>query len=372
MKQAGSWSLLTRISWLTGAFILGATLLTQLYFARHERASLELRLREKANFINNYYSISVAEALANNDDVRLQQMISRLEEDPEITSVVVVDGSGEIRYHADAEKVGTPLEDPLLKTALQTGDGVAMDTRNAAGKGLILVSPLRVRNKTSPQGALRIEFTYKHIYDQVKSGQASFHMVAMGAMLLVIGGVLWGVRRWVIVPMNLLRSTVTGINPALLDTNFKESDDEFGQVNDSLNELLTKLRSEWANQRASVRLQANDETHLIAQLVPALFPETRLLIVDKENRVLLDTNSDRITDPSTAPHLLDLVTDVRLSSLVGSALQKEGEATRGSVTFQDLAYEAAVFRIPEGHSKIVKTIIALKPAPSGDSNKEAV
>src|SRR5579864_7393398 len=290
MKKDIPWSLITKIAWLTGAAVFASTMLTQIYFMRHERTALELRLREKANFINNFYAFLIADALQHNDDVTLLQVINRLEEDPEITSVVVADGKGEVRYHADPEKIGSKLDDPLLNKALQTGEGFATNFQNAGGQALLLVSPLKIKGQPKPQGAVRIECTYRHLLDQVHSGQTSFHMVAIGTMLSCVGIILWGFRRWVIKPLYRLKNSLSGINPAMLDANLPESTDEFGQMNATLNEFLAKLKTEWSAQRTALMSQAGDERILIEQLVRGLMPEARVLIADKDNRIVCDTD----------------------------------------------------------------------------------
>ena len=354
-----SFTLLHKMSWLTGGLVLASTLMTQSYFARHERTSLEMRLREKANFVNNFYAFLIADALQHNDDVTLLQVIDRLEQDPEITSVVVVDGKGEVRYHVDPEKVGSKLEDPLLKNSLETGQGYASDFQNAGGKALALVSPLKIRGQGTPQGAIRIEFTYRHIRDQVDQGHASFHAVAMGGMFMCIGGILWGIRKWVLVPVQRLKGAVTAINPATLDTTLPEMSDEFGEISAALNEFLAKLKVEWASRQDAVTARESDERVLIEQLVRGLMPDMRALIIDKGNRVVCDTQRENTLVTNEVPHLLDVVTDKAFVDLLGIAVQKEGEITRGAVVFQDKPYEAAILRILEGQSKTIKMVVAL-------------
>lgn len=361
-----------RLAWLTGALVLVSTILTQKYFQRHERTALEMRLREKATFINNFYAFLVADALQHNDDVTLLQVVNRLEEDPEITSVVVVDGQGEVRYDADPEMVGTVLDDKVLKTALKTGEGLATNFTNAGGQALALVAPLKIRGQSTPMGALRIEFTYRHIMDQVHTGQSSFQMMAMGTMLFSVGGILWGCRRWVMMPLTRLRAVVMSINPALLESNLPESDDEFGQINTSLNEMLAKLKTEWGNQRAALATQPSDERILIEGLVRALIPEERVLLIDRDNRVVCDTGRENGFDSGEAPHLLDLITDTSFANLMGIAVQSGGDVARGPLVFQDQPYDATIVALREGQSKNIRAIIALKTIPDIRPKKEAV
>ncbi len=372
MKKLSSFSLITRIAWLTGGAVLLSTITTQRYFMRHERAALELRLREKASFVNNFYAFLIADALQHNDDVTLLQVIDRLEQDPEISSVVVVDGSGEIRYDADPEKIGAKLDDPLIEGALKNGEGYANNFHNAGGQALALVSPLKVRGQAAPQGAVRIDFTYRHIIDQVHTGQASFHMTAMGTMASTIGIILWGFRLWVLRPMQRLKGSLLMMNPAVLEANLPESDDEFGQMNATVNNFISKIKAEWSAQRTALMTQSGDERVLIEQLVRGLMPEARVLIADKQNRLVCDTGSDGGWEPRQSRHLLDLVTDSDFSTLIRTALQKEGEVTSGAVSFENQPYQAAILIIPEGQSKVIRTVIALKSNSDPTPPKEAV
>ena len=115
MNQKSSMSLFTRLAMLSGFLVLCSLIMAEVYFTHHERAILELELRDKINFITNYYAFGVAESLQRNDDIALQQIVNSLEQDHDVLSVIVVDGDGEIRYHSDPEKVGTILDDPLVK-----------------------------------------------------------------------------------------------------------------------------------------------------------------------------------------------------------------------------------------------------------------
>jgi hypothetical protein len=371
MNKKKTLSLFTRLSWLTGCLAFISVITAELYFVRHERAILELGLRDKINFITNYYALGIAESLQRDDDIMLQQIMSGLEQDHDVTSSIVVDGKGEIRYHADPDKVGSTLEDPFVKKSLESGEGIATPIQNTGGRALLLVIPLKAKGQSAPQGAVRLEITYRHIEDEVHAGPASFEMMALGCIFSCIGGVLWGFKRWVLVPLGRLQVAVTNIKPALLEANFPESDDEFGEINKTLNDLLTRLKTEWAAQKEAMTIHAEDERVLVEQLVRGLLPDYRVLLTDKENRVICDTSrQDQLNQGM--PHLLDMVNDAQFSGLINTALQKEGEVTRGNVLFEEQSYDAAILRIPRGQSKLIGIVIALKMSKDMNQKKEAV
>jgi len=354
-------SLFIRLATLAGGLMILTILTTQLYFLRHERTMLEMGLKEKIGFITNYYTLGVVEALQHNDDIMLQQIMMGLEQDREIVSTMVVDSDNQIRYDTDPEKVATTADDKLIRRCLSTGEGVAMNGVNAGGQYMVLAAPLKIKAKRSPIGALRLEITYKHINDLVKAGQASFEMTAMGILFGCVGGLMWGFRRWVTTPLARLKMAVAHVNPAVLEPNFPQSEDEFGEMGAALNDLMMKLKSEWASQREKMTIQAGDERVLVEQLLRGLLPQSRVILSDKQNRVILDTGSDRDYASGQGPHLLDIVHEADFAGLVESAYRQEGQVARGAVTFENKAYQAAILKIPEGQSKLVRAVIALNP-----------
>lgn len=331
-------------------FIVGIVILMVFgYMTRQERQALAVRLSEKAAFINSFYSFLVADALLRNDDVTLQQVINKLEEDQEITSVVVVDQKGEVRYHVDPQKVGEAWKDDLITQALQKSDGVVTAFKNAGGDALALVSPLKVKGRAQPIGAVRIEMTYRHIDKQIQNSFASFPLIVMGAVGTCVGLMLYWVRGWVFRPMQTLQRGLLSMKPSMLEASFPETNDEFGRIHKALNDLIVRIKTDYQNQEMNSLNQAAQERALLEQLVRALAPEAIVLLADKDNRSLSD-----------GQHLLDLITDANFATLVGTAFQREGEARRGPVVFQEKPYEAVVFRLPLDLSKNVRTLIALR------------
>jgi hypothetical protein len=372
MKSKHRLSLSTRLTLLSGVLVLMSIVTAESYFMRHERAMLELQLRDKINFISNYYALGIAEALQRHDDVMLQQILSGLEQDSDITSVIVVDGKSHIRYHSDPEKIGETLDDALVKRSMATGEAIATPIQNAGGKALELVTPLKARGQSAPLGIVRLEVTYRHIEQQVHAGPASFEMMATGCIFMVIGGVLWGYKQWVLAPIGMLRLLVSRINPSLLEANLPEGDDEFGQIYKTLNELLAKLKGEWGAQREAMKFQAADERVLIEQIVRGLLPGKRTLLVDKDNQLICDTERDIESGSGGTIHLLDYARDANFSTLIRTALQKEGDVASGPVALEDRPYEASILCIPQGQSKLVRMVIVLRSTSPSQTKKEAV
>jgi hypothetical protein len=355
-------SLLKDLNWkfgfLMSLLIVAVMLAEQALLMKQTRVGMESRVAEKASFINTFYAFLIADALQRKDDVTLLQVINRLEDDPEILSVIVVDNKGEVRYHADSEKLGTQWNDPLIQKALDTNDGIMTTFQNSGGKALALVSPLKLQGMAHPIGAVRIDMTYRHIQDQLGKFETSFHMAALGFISAAVGLMMAFLRRWVTLPLENTEKALAGLHLATAEPHFPESPDEFGRLNKALNEMILRFRVELQDQLGTGPARPEDLEKDLVECILRLFPHGRILMADKDNRII--SSLDHGQNVGTRPdHLLDLITDVNFANLVGAAFQNEGEILRGTVLFENRPSEAAVMCVPERQSKVIKTVIVL-------------
>lgn len=361
MKKLILNSLTRRFLVLVGAFVLFTAYSSQSFFARQERTNLETRLREKASFINNFYAFLIADALVRKDDITLQQVVNRLEEDQEITSVLVADQRGMIRYNRDAEKVGLPTEDPAIATALKTGEAVVSTYENSGGRALALLTPLKVQGLKGPLGAIRIDLTHRYIEKQVTSSRRRFWFVIAGSLITCAGFVTLFVKIWVLTPLDRIRSSVSTINPSMPDAAVMVLPDEFGEMGTAMNTLLEKIKAEIVHQTSSQTMRGEREKEWIRQLTTTFLPHARVLIADKDNRVISDSGAPLPKGAGGRAHLLDLIADKAFAALLTTAFEAEGKPARGPVTFQEKPYQAMILSVAGQQSVAVKTIIALLP-----------
>jgi len=351
---------------------LGVVTASQYLLMKQARVGMESRLAEKAAFINHFYSFLIADALQREDDVTLQQVISRLEEDPEITSVIVVDDASEIRYHPDPQKLGTKWDDPLIQKAMETGDGVLSPFTNTGGRALALVSPLKVQGKPRPMGVVRIDLTYRHVADQLKKFDSSFRLAVLGYICVAIGLMMIFVRRWLTDPLAWIEKTVSGFNLTTAEPNLPETPDEFGRLNKALNDMIIRFRTQLQEQMGTgTDNPVEIERDLAARIMCSFFPNTLIFIGDKNNRII-SGSKEGLPAGAPADHVLDLITDVNFANLIGAAFAKEGEPVQGAVSFHDRPFKAAVLCVPAHESRLVKTLILLQPdvqSEKGESPK---
>jgi hypothetical protein len=353
-------NLSNRFTLLLGGIVLMTALSARTFYTRQERSDLQLRLQEKAAFINKFYSFLIADALVRKDDITLLQVVNSLEEDQEISSVIVVDQRAAVRYHADPHKIGMLIDDTLIKNALQTGQPMMMSYTNGGGHALALICPLKVSSGSAPLGAVRIDLTYRRVEQQVAASQQRYWFIILGTLVTTAGLVIVCVNKWILLPLQSLRTALGAINTSLPEPNLPETADEMGETYRAVNDLIVRFKTEWQQQWSQQQNRGEQEKLWIHQLARSFMPDARLLIANKDNRVIADTGNG-VPSKTIQRHLLDLIKDANFATLLTSAFQKEGDVVRGQVSFEDKTYLASVISVPVQQSQVVKTLIALQP-----------
>jgi hypothetical protein len=330
--------------------------IAHLYYAGHTSRILHQRLQEKAVFINTFLAYSFSSALLLKDDISLLQVIDQLEKDPDVIAVIVADDHGEIRYSADQNKVGENVDDAGMKAVFQTGNPILTSYVNNAGEALELVAPLKVQGRAKPMGVVRLDMTFKGMNEKIQHMQDSFFLYAIGAFILGMTLTGMALQIWVTRPLFWLKSYLRMVSPLSAETALPEGNDDLGQLNASINELILKFRNEIQSMAMSQTGQSLQDVDLIRQLFMSLEPETRLLLADKDNRIITDSDS---SSSFTEFHLLDLMQDSAFGTLVGTAFQQEGQPVKGPITLNDITLQATVLRLPDTFSKGIRTLILL-------------
>lgn len=346
-----------RFSWVGGFTLTFVILVSHAYYADRTRQELRNRLQEKAVFINNFLGFTFSTALAMKDDITLLQVMSQLEQDQDVLSIVVADDRGEIRYSNDQNKIGEEADDPDMKQVARTGEPIVKRFRNSAGEAMTMVSPLKVQGRARPLGVVRFDMTFKNVDKKSADARDSFLYFAIG--LFMFGVTLCGIalRKWVATPIAMLKNYIRTISPMSAEAHLPEGPDDLGQLNASINEMILKFKAEIQAQSMMQNSQTAQEGELIQQLLLALDPGVRLLLADRDNKVVADSEA---ASGMMGQHLLDLMQDASFGSLVSAAFSQEGQPARGTVLFKDEPYAATALRLPELFVKGIRTVILLK------------
>src|SRR5689334_18905297 len=122
LRWPWEWSLQWRITTLLICLVIVAGSTADVFYSRYTKSILEKRLLEKVDFIMRFYVGSITQSLAAQDDIKLLDDVKHLENDQEIISITVVDDRKEVRYDADAQKMGSVSDDPDILEAFTKGE----------------------------------------------------------------------------------------------------------------------------------------------------------------------------------------------------------------------------------------------------------
>jgi len=315
-------------------------------------------LREKATYINRFYAMVIADALYRNDDIHLLLWIEQLMVDREVGSVTIVDMEGKVRYAEDLRRVGTPIEEKRVLTALETGQ--ASLERGNIPNSLILVSPLNVVGQQRPTGAVRFDLIKNNTKRAKAEARTRFIPLALGLTLFAMSLLWMAIQRWVIYPIGVIRHGITQMAGQVMELHVPIWPDEYGDLVQEIKNTLDKFKEDITYQEKQVKALATQELRVIEQMARLFIGDQRILLIDVENRVLSDIHEAKnITQTAITPgtHLLDLVTDHDFSTLLTQALQNEGEVVKGKVVFQDRKSPVTLLSIPADEATRVKTLI---------------
>lgn len=346
-----------------GVMFIVVILVANLYYAHQTSNVLRQRLQEKAVFINGFLAYTFSSALALKDDVTLIQVIDQLVKDRDILNIVVSDDQGQIRYSVDQNKIGDDIDDQDMKQVFKSGEPVMRPYTNAAGDAMELVAPLKIQGHVKPMGVVRLDLTFKSVTEKMRHARDSFLMFAIGMFTLGMTLSNIALQNWVARPIHTLKNYLRTIGPENPDAHLPEGQDDLGQLNASINEMILKFQSQIQNQAMLQAGQVTQDVGLIQQLLCSLMPDARILMADRYNRLISDTD---MGSGLVGGHILDLLDDVAFATLVAAAFQSEGQSFTGPIVLHEVPLHATIIRLPESFSKQVRTLILLT------KNKESV
>jgi hypothetical protein len=175
------------------------------------------------------------------------------------------------------------------------------------------------------------------------------------------GIVLMCLNLWVTGPLQHLAKTLGTINTAMPEANLPEGTDEVGQVFKAANDLIVQFKAEAQRQWSDQRNRGEQEKVWVSQLAQSFLPQGRVIVADKDNRVVSDSSNGNGTTAGRNAHLMDLIKDANFANLLNNAFRQEGQVVRGAVSFEDKTYQAAILSMPVHQTVLVKTLIALQP-----------
>lgn len=268
---------LTAVLALTGLIVFGGYGARAVY---DERRSLDIAVQREIVLLGTTLRISVENALRDRQLEDIDETVLRLEESDRAVDVFM--------YDPDAKRLlkpasGEPEEalEPLVRSALETGDSAVVITPPGAERAALMAVPL-VGDDDRILGALGIVRPLDDVFEDLATTQSSIAIgVGLFVALAAIAGHLVG-RQYIGRPLERLIEAMRRIRQGDLEHGVVPStDDEIGAVarefdamRSDLRDARRRLETEEAYRRDLIRtLQDHDKLVTIGQLSAALAHE---------------------------------------------------------------------------------------------------
>jgi len=295
-----------------------------------------------------------------------------LRSDKRITEVVYLNANGTIRWHPQGQYIGMQFEDYEKTVGVLTDAiGQAYYSGNPKVRAVPkqpfydIAIPLKAKGEVVI-GILSLQVSREGADKIIKSAMRKYVLGAVGVLILLGIPLYIFLSHYVLGPLGSLRDNIDGVSAKSLNMKFPPRKDEIGEVADSLNGLLEKVRLEidTLSEREKQR-QGYEQSWWLAVLGTAVPRAAKALVVDEDNSVLFANFELNKPDPTQKLHLLDIV-DSRQQDvlrLIGMAMDNPRQTMEGDTIFKG---ETAHVKVVQMHSEtnMRRTLILFEPRPS--------
>jgi PAS domain S-box-containing protein len=245
--------------------LYGVLTLTSLLFLALLFGAYQIQLRnERAHVssqLNLLFGATLENAMLKRDIDGLQEVMTRLAEQPEVVDVAIVNPHGEIRFSSDAsrtgEKFGQSMAD-LCEGCEGDFDNARITTRFLAqddgGRILRSINPVLNKPKCAGchgdpaehplNGLLVVDYDAEPMLQKARSSLLFLLFAGFVVMLLTLGTVWWFIRRHVLVPVSELENACQHLSQGNLTYRPEiDSDDEFGSLSRNFSLMAQRLEN---------------------------------------------------------------------------------------------------------------------------------
>jgi serine phosphatase RsbU (regulator of sigma subunit) len=279
-------SLRTKSAAVAIAFVLALVTVTGVIVIRHEKLALtrevELRVLSQARSIA---ASSERTMLEPDPELTFQKLLREMmSRDPDIESIVVVDGSGEILAHPEVTKIGTRYEPPAELNPVRDVDYFDAEELIAEGDDVFLVNaPIKrtYEGQILTIGRVYIRSSKGKIEKAI--GSAQLQIIIIAVIVSVLGSIAAVILSgFITTPIKKLAEGARMIGEGDLSVRVKiPGRDEIGQLSSTLNEMASRLsraREELVEkERMSKELEI--ARNIQQSLLPTTFPEVEAVEV---------------------------------------------------------------------------------------------
>jgi adenylate cyclase len=182
------------------------------------------------------------EALLTKQELPIASMIADIMKRDDVVYAMVIDGSGKIFAHSDFDLKGKSLSGELDKAVLQADELLFQELEFKGDIVLDAATPIALQSKGLKIGIARVGLSQKELKAAIERQKNTYFLMALGFVIaaLIISFVL---ARLLTKPLELLAEGIRDVSKGDLRSLVKvTSNDEFGVVTKTFNEMVLSLR----------------------------------------------------------------------------------------------------------------------------------
>lgn len=285
---------------LTTKFILGTlsglamlSLLFLLLFTSVYRAAIESEKADAADQVSSLLETTLKQAMLDRDLERLQKVIERVADAPEVYSMWILNPAGEIRFTSNPAAFGRRFErtkDDGCRECHESGSkSTTLLFTDTDGREILrAIKPVTNQQECGAchppvsqqpvNGVLVVDYDGSSIEAQARKAALALVSAGVVVFIITVTGGSWFMRRFVLKPVSQLHEASQEISQGKLETRVKiAGSDELFELGECFNDMTAQLRAQIQS------LQEKDE--FLRALVDAI-PDG-LRVIDGDFSILL-------------------------------------------------------------------------------------
>ena len=302
----------------------------------------------------------------------LEIINSWMAQDPRIKNVVYFNENGSIRWHRNKD---------LLQKSFSEYDRAGYMETYAASDAMISKSPkvvmkndgtmyeiaipLKLAKDDKVVGVISLDVSREQVQTEIKGAMYKYLLGSIAIMFLM-GFVLYiFVIKPIVSPIVALTNSIDNISTKTFQFDFAQRGDEVGDLANSIENFLTKVKAELEEQEELSKNRKHYEQEWWAEVLAATIPKgSRALVVDENNNVM-HTNFELPLKKEGPIHLLDIfgVTQQEVVRIVGQAMENPGKIFRATTQSNGREFGIKTLQLTS-KGGIIRTLIVLEPLAS--------
>ncbi|MGB2579807.1 HAMP domain-containing protein [Elusimicrobium simillimum] len=298
----------------------------------------------------------------------LQLMNNWIRTDDRIQGIIYLNSDASIRWHRDGSLIKKTYDDARAEDIFATGAvvqafnrGVVKTVMYGNGNYYDMAFPLRAA-QNELIGVVNIQVSRVSAKQLVNDALVKYAYSTFIIMILM-GGILYiFIYAKIVSPLVNLRGAVETVSLKDLKLNFKNRNDEIGDVASAVTELLGRVKKEFKGiESQSKKKKDVEQLWWKALLAVAISKGSRALVVDNDNNIMF-ANFEISVKKDGPLHLLDIFDgqQSQIIEIIGKAMDTPGKVYKGEASVGDGKFIIRAVQLPSAENN-ARTMIVLEP-----------